>query len=104
VAGPINPCGRRSGLAADGLYSVTARSLFENLLRVRASARTIFVCMLIPITTGSQFQNIVITKSIREGTYGRKSKYGVLTLYFSNTKLRDRIIAAIEGLRKGVPS
>lgn len=48
----------------------------------------------------NQFQKIVVTKSKKTGTYRRKSKYGVLTVYFSNTKLRDIIISAINELRE----
>jgi len=46
-----------------------------------------------------QFQKIVVTKSVRSGTYTKKSEYGVLTVYFSNTKLRDTIMGAITELR-----
>ncbi len=51
----------------------------------------------------TQFQKVVITKSTKSGTYRKKSKYGVITVYFSNTKLRDTIIGAIEDLRKKMP-
>lgn len=47
----------------------------------------------------SQFQKVVLTKSIQKGTYRKKSDYGVLTVYFSNTKLRDMIVGAITELR-----
>ncbi len=47
-----------------------------------------------------KFQKIVITKSVRNGTYKEKSEFGVLTIYFSNTKIRDIIVGAIEGLRQ----
>jgi hypothetical protein len=46
-----------------------------------------------------QFQKVVVTKSIQKGTYRKKSEYGVLTVYFSNTKLRDIIMSAITKLR-----
>ncbi len=46
-----------------------------------------------------QFQKIIVTKSVRKGTYTKKSEYGVLTIYFSNTKLRDTIMSAITELR-----
>jgi len=49
----------------------------------------------------SQFFKTVVTKSTKEGTYKRKNIYGVLTVYFSNSKLRDIITAAIEELRLG---
>lgn len=49
----------------------------------------------------SQFQKVVISKSLHKaGTYRKKSEYGVLTIYFSNTKLRDIIVGAIESLRE----
>ncbi len=52
----------------------------------------------------SQFQKVVITKSFKKGTYRKKSEYGVLTVYFSNTKLRDIITSAIAELREWSPS
>lgn len=49
----------------------------------------------------SQFQKIIVSQSLhKKGTYRKKSQYGVLTIYFSNTKLRDTIVGAIEKLRK----
>jgi len=47
----------------------------------------------------SQFQKVVITQSRKKGTYRTKNQHGVLTIYFSNTKLRDTIVSAIERLR-----
>lgn len=48
-----------------------------------------------------QFQKVIISDSLhKKGTYRKKSQYGVLTVYFSNTKLRDTIVGAIEELRK----
>lgn len=47
-----------------------------------------------------KFQKIIITPSVRKGTYGVKSQNGVLTIYFSNTKIRDIIVGAIEALRQ----
>lgn len=46
-----------------------------------------------------KFQKVVVTKSIKKGTYKKKSEWGVLTIYFSNTKLRDIIMSAITKLR-----
>ncbi len=43
----------------------------------------------------SQFQKIIITPSRGIGNYKNKSQYGVLTVYFNNTKLKtifDRLI------------
>lgn len=51
-----------------------------------------------------QFQKIVVTKSLHRGTYRKKSQHGVLTVYFSNIKLRDIIVSAIEKLQKSKPS
>ena len=47
----------------------------------------------------NQFQKVVVTKPFKKGTYRRKTRHGVLTVYFSNTKLRDSIGFAIEELR-----
>lgn len=52
----------------------------------------------------NQFQKVVVTKSVRKGTYRKKSEHGVLTIYFSNTKLRDNIMSAITELRETKPS
>ncbi len=46
-----------------------------------------------------QFQKIVVTRSVQKGTYTKKAKYGVLTVYFSNVKLRDIIVSAITKLQ-----
>ena len=40
----------------------------------------------------SQFYKTVITKSRAKGTYRKKSKYGVLTVYYHNRKLRDLLV------------
>lgn len=40
----------------------------------------------------SQFYNVITTKSQSLGTYRKKSKYGVLTVYYHNKKLRDLIV------------
>ena len=47
-----------------------------------------------------QFYKVVITKSFKKGTYSRKVKYGVLTIYFNNTKLRNILNDELEKLRK----
>jgi len=49
----------------------------------------------------SQFQKVVITESGKIGTYRNKNTTGVLTIYFSNTKLRDTICDAIHGGSQG---
>lgn len=43
----------------------------------------------------SQFYKVHITKSGSLGTYRAKSKYGVVTLYYHNKKLRDIIVSAL---------
>ncbi len=40
----------------------------------------------------SQFYKTVVTKSRGSGTYRKKSKYGVLTVYYHNRKLRDLLV------------
>ena len=50
----------------------------------------------------NQFQKVVVTESVQKGTYRKKSEYGVLTVYFSITKLRDIIMNAITELRANV--
>jgi hypothetical protein len=40
----------------------------------------------------SRFQKPIITPSRGKGTYRRKTKYGVLTVYFNNKKLREVIV------------
>ena len=41
---------------------------------------------------GSQFYRPIITKSGSIGTYRKKSRYGVLTVMYHNTKLRDLLV------------
>lgn len=43
----------------------------------------------------SQFYKTVITQSRAGGTYRKKSKYGVLTVYFHNRKLRDLLVSKL---------
>jgi hypothetical protein len=47
----------------------------------------------------TQFGKVIITPSRSIGTYREKTRYGVLTVYFSSKKLRDVINARIEELR-----
>jgi len=49
----------------------------------------------------NHFYKVIVTPSITKGTYRKKSQTGVVTVYFSNSKLRDSIINAIEELREG---
>jgi phage-related tail fiber protein len=51
--------------------------------------------------SASQFQKVVVTPSRAAGTYTRKNQHGVLTIYFSNTKLRDIIVHAVTELQSG---
>ena len=44
----------------------------------------------------SQFQKIIITPSRGIGNYKHKSQYGVLTVYFNNTKLKKIFDSLIE--------
>lgn len=46
-----------------------------------------------------QFYKTIVVKSIRKGTYKNKSQYGVLTIYFLNTKLRNHLLGEIEKIR-----
>jgi hypothetical protein len=46
----------------------------------------------------SQFQKVIVTPSRGRGTYGKKIKHGVLTVYYNNKKLRDILCLAIEKL------
>lgn len=50
--------------------------------------------------SATQFYKITVTESRAVGTYTRKSEYGVLTVHFNNTKLRDEIVGKIEKIRK----
>ncbi len=44
----------------------------------------------------SQFQKVIITPTRGKGTYKNKSKYGVLTVYFNNSKLKKIMDDLIE--------
>lgn len=47
----------------------------------------------------NQFQKVIITPARSLGTYRNKTKYGVLTIYFNNVKLRKIIGEEIEQLK-----
>lgn len=47
--------------------------------------------------TKDQFYKIHVTPSGSIGTYRKKSKYGVVTLYYHNKRLRDIIVNALPG-------
>lgn len=44
---------------------------------------------------GTQFYKPLVTRSGSIGTYRAKNKYGVATIYFGNTKLRDILVEQI---------
>ena len=44
--------------------------------------------------------SIVVSESLRKGTYKLKNKYGVLTVYFNNTKLKKMLDEHIEKIKK----
>ncbi len=48
----------------------------------------------------NQFSKIIITPSRGTGTYREKTKYGVVTVYICNKKLRNMMIAEVEKLQK----
>lgn len=50
----------------------------------------------------SQFYKPIVSKSLNKGTYSKKSKYGVLTIYVSNVKLKKIFDHELEELRKKV--
>jgi hypothetical protein len=66
---------------------------------IKPEEATRFWCRKLNVSE-KKFQKPVVTKSVRKGTYRHKSEYGVLTIYFSNTKIRDTIVGAIEQLRR----
>ena len=45
-----------------------------------------------------QFQKVVVTNSGKVGTYRKKNKTGVLTIYYNNRKLRDILCKEIESI------
>lgn len=53
----------------------------------------------------SQFVKTIITPSRGKGTYRKKLEYGVLTVYYCNTKLRNTLIKELEmlGLKTYLP-
>ncbi len=53
-----------------------------------------FWCKNLTITR-RQFYKVTVTRSGSIGTYRKKSRYGVLTVYYHNKKLRDRLIGEV---------
>ena len=49
-----------------------------------------------------QFYKILVTPSGSLGTYRTKSRYGVLTIYYNNCKLRDLLVGFLPS-RTGIP-
>lgn len=49
----------------------------------------------------SQFYKITVTISGSIGTYRKKNKYGVVTVYFNNKKLRDILMGYIADIAQG---
>lgn len=47
----------------------------------------------------NKFYKTIITPSKNPGTYKNKSKYGVVTVYYNNKKLRDILYKSIENLQ-----
>ncbi len=43
----------------------------------------------------NQFCKVIVTKSGSIGTYRKKSLYGVLTVYYNNTKLRNLLVSLL---------
>ena|SRR3989344_7280626 len=50
----------------------------------------------------AQFYKPVVTKSGSVGTYRNKNKYGVVTIYFGNTKLRDILVGQVAEIAQSV--
>jgi hypothetical protein len=69
------------------------------LLRVAPAVCLKYWCSTLDISP-QQFYKPVISKSQSRGTYRRKAQYGVITIYFNNTKLRDILTGEIEKLRR----
>lgn len=42
-----------------------------------------------------QFTKTTVSKSVSKGSYRKRSRYGVVTLYFANTKLRNLLVDAL---------
>lgn len=43
-----------------------------------------------------QFYKVTVTPSVSQGTYRRKNRYGVLTIYYNNRKARDVLMQLLE--------
>lgn len=47
----------------------------------------------------TQFQKVIVTPARSLGTYRKKTKHGVLTVYYGNKKLRDIVCQMIENMK-----
>ncbi len=52
------------------------------------------------INTKQVYPTIVVSKSLKKGTYKAKNKYGVITVYFNNTRLKKILDQHIEKMKK----
>jgi hypothetical protein len=55
---------------------------------------------ILEVRSDQFYKKIVCTKSGKMGTYRRKIPHGVLTVYFNNTRLQDRLVSRIEEISK----
>lgn len=44
----------------------------------------------------NQFYKVTVSRSVSQGTYKKRNKYGVVTVYLNNTKLRNTLIEALQ--------
>jgi hypothetical protein len=42
-----------------------------------------------------QFYKVTVSPSVSQGTYRKKARYGVLTVYYHNKKLRDLLVGLL---------
>lgn len=47
----------------------------------------------------NQFYKVIVSKVRGEGTYKYKSQYGVLTVYFNNTRLKELLCSKIDNIQ-----
>ena len=50
-------------------------------------------------TTSDKFQKVIVSSPVGNGTYKNKTKYGVLTVYLHNKKLRDILCSEVEKIK-----
>lgn len=81
-----------------GVYSIEPKKLKFGLqiFSTMSPAQALkFWCQSLRVSP-KQFSKIVVTPARGRGTYGRKIKHGVLTVYYHNRKLRDILCSEIE--------